>query len=180
MSDLYDAIIAGAGPAGGSAAYFLGEAGKRVLVLERERLPRYKTCGGGLSTSFLERQFPFSFEPVLQSRVKALSYAFDGRLVTIPVEPGVVCMVMRDQFDAHLLAHARAEVRQGVAVRNVIETGGHLPKSVQTRIGIKDIDCFSCSRFIEDELIATPVSWMLKSTWQPRRRSSNIYRRKLS
>ena len=61
MSDPYDVIIAGAGPAGGTAAYFLGEAGKRVLLLEKEHLPRYKTCGGGLSIDFLERQFPFSF-----------------------------------------------------------------------------------------------------------------------
>ena len=38
----YDAIVVGAGPAGSSTAYWLGEAGKRVLVLEKERLPRYK------------------------------------------------------------------------------------------------------------------------------------------
>jgi flavin-dependent dehydrogenase len=42
MPDLYDAIIVGAGPGGATAAYFLGEAGKRVLVLEKETLPRYK------------------------------------------------------------------------------------------------------------------------------------------
>ena len=126
-------IVIGAGPAGGSAAYFLGEAGKRVLVLEKERLPRYKTCGGGLSIDFLERQIPFSFEPVLQGEVKALSYAFNGRTVTIPVEPGIIGMVMRDQFDAHLLAHANAEVCQGVAVRNVVETGEGV--TVETQAG---------------------------------------------
>jgi flavin-dependent dehydrogenase len=29
---IYDAVVVGAGPAGASAAYWLGEAGKRVLL----------------------------------------------------------------------------------------------------------------------------------------------------
>ena len=55
---MYDVIIAGAGPGGASAAYFLGEAGQRALVLEKATLPRYKTCCGGLSTRMLEKYFP--------------------------------------------------------------------------------------------------------------------------
>ena len=35
---LYDVIVVGSGPAGNSAAYFLGKAGKRVLILEKETL----------------------------------------------------------------------------------------------------------------------------------------------
>jgi len=58
-ADWYDVIIVGAGPAGGTAAYTLGEAGLRVLVLEKETLPRYKPCGGGLSAALLA-QFRFS------------------------------------------------------------------------------------------------------------------------
>ncbi len=49
----YDAIIIGAGPAGATAAFWLGEAGKRALVLEKERLPRYKPCGGGVPRAVL-------------------------------------------------------------------------------------------------------------------------------
>ena len=41
-----DVIVVGAGPAGASAAYFLGQAGLRVRVLEKERLPRYKALAG--------------------------------------------------------------------------------------------------------------------------------------
>lgn len=120
MNSLYDVIIAGAGPAGGTAAYFLGQAGRRVLVLEKERLPRYKACGGGISARLLE-QFPFSFAPVIESKVECISYALGQQVVTIPLPERSVRMVMRDDFDSYLLGHTGAEVREGVAVRSVEE-----------------------------------------------------------
>ncbi len=133
MSERYDVIIVGGGPAGGSAAYFLGQAGKRVLLLEKERLPRYKTCGGGLSIDFLKDQFPFSFESIVSSEVRSFSYVFDGYQVTIPVNPGVVGMVMRDQLDACLLDHAQANVLQEAGVQSVVETTDKV--AVETQAG---------------------------------------------
>jgi geranylgeranyl reductase family protein len=121
MADSYDVIVAGAGPGGAAAAYFLGESGRRVLVLEKERLPRYKACGGGLSAALLA-QFPFSFEPVYESRVTAFAYCLRGEAVVIPLPESPMRMVMRAEFDSFLLAHARAEVRPGCAVRSVRET----------------------------------------------------------
>ena len=118
---MYDVIIVGAGPGGASTAYFLGEAGQRVLVLEKATLPRYKTCGGGLSTQMLDKYFPFSFDPVIESRSNAIAYALGDQLITVPLPRHPISMVMRDRFDAYLLAHAQAEVRQGVAVRSVLE-----------------------------------------------------------
>ena len=120
MSKRYDVIIAGGGPAGATAAFFLGQAGRKVLVLEKEFLPRYKHCGGAVSAGVLE-QFPFSFEPVIQSRVSAISYALGEEVVTIPVAGSSLWMVMREEFDAYLLAHAQAVVRQGTGVRSVEE-----------------------------------------------------------
>ena len=119
---VYDVIVAGAGPAGASAAYFLGQAGKRVLVLEKEKLPRYKACGGGVSTRFLESQFPFSFDPVVESRVTEMSYTFAGRTVTIPCEGGGLAMVMREELDAYILSHARVDVKDGRTIRRVEES----------------------------------------------------------
>ncbi|GAB7181542.1 dehydrogenase (flavoprotein) [Kitasatospora sp. Ki12] len=37
----YDVVVVGGGPAGSTAASFLAKAGRSVLVLERERFPRY-------------------------------------------------------------------------------------------------------------------------------------------
>lgn len=48
MNHSYDVAIAGAGPAGSAAALKLKEAGVSVVILEKKKLPRYKTCGGGV------------------------------------------------------------------------------------------------------------------------------------
>jgi flavin-dependent dehydrogenase len=42
---MFDVLIAGAGPAGSTAAIVLARAGARVLVLDRARFPRPKLCG---------------------------------------------------------------------------------------------------------------------------------------
>ncbi len=112
MTDRYDAIIVGGGPAGSSAAFTLRQAGQRVLVLEKERLPRYKTCGGAVSRHVLA-QFPFSFEPVIQCGVSAISYALGEEFTTIPLDDPSLVMVMREEFDDFFLKHTGADVRAG-------------------------------------------------------------------
>jgi len=47
--DRFDVVVVGGGPAGSSAAYWLAEAGHHVVVLEKKRFPREKTCGDGLT-----------------------------------------------------------------------------------------------------------------------------------
>jgi len=45
----YDCIVVGAGPSGSTAAAILSKKGKRVLLLEKEKFPRDKTCGDAIS-----------------------------------------------------------------------------------------------------------------------------------
>ena len=117
----YDVIVVGSGPAGSTAAYHLGEAGLKVLVIEKQNLPRYKTCGGGVSTRFLKEYFPFSFDPVVSSDVNAISYDMGDFSVTIPVRPGEIGMVMRSELDHHILHHARVALQQGDPVKRIQE-----------------------------------------------------------
>jgi flavin-dependent dehydrogenase len=54
MNREHDAIIVGAGPGGCSAAISLARHGYAVLLLEKERFPRGKVCGDGISPPALE------------------------------------------------------------------------------------------------------------------------------
>lgn len=95
---LYDAIVVGAGPAGASAAYELAKSGCRVLLLERAKLPRYKTCGGGIPLPFF-RTLPARPQQTLET---VLTQAVcigprHSKFVTENVAP--VAGVIRERFD---------------------------------------------------------------------------------
>ena len=45
----HDVLVIGGGPAGASTAYWLAEAGHDVVIVEKKRFPREKTCGDGLT-----------------------------------------------------------------------------------------------------------------------------------
>lgn len=120
MND-YDVIIAGGGPAGATAAYLLTQAGKHVLLVEKESLPRYKPCGGGLSLDFLKTIFPFSFDEVIDQRVDRIHYHYDGSKASIACRPGVMAMVMRARFDQFIVEKAGCDVLLSDAVKSIKE-----------------------------------------------------------
>lgn len=66
----FDVIIAGAGPAGASAAYFMAREGMDVLLLERGAYPGAKVCGGSSIVSEpLHRLFPNFWEELEYERL---------------------------------------------------------------------------------------------------------------
>jgi len=124
---LYDVIVVGGGPAGSLTAYWLSTRGHRVLLLEKERYPRYKPCGGGVTMKTL-RSLPFDVDPVLELPVAGgiVSYRGETVLQVEPSEP-VAGLVMRDTFDHYMVeqaVEAGTELVQGRAVEGVeIEDG---------------------------------------------------------
>lgn len=49
MTTRHDVVVIGGGPSGSACAFWLAEAGHDVLVIEKKRFPREKTCGDGLT-----------------------------------------------------------------------------------------------------------------------------------
>ena len=136
MSERWDVIVAGGGPAGSMAARRLAAGGARTLLLEKATHPRYKACGGGVplrTVGLLGR----SIDAVVEDSVHGIeiSHLGERRFVKRSVEP-LAYMVMRDSFDEMLLSwasEAGADVRQGEAVREV--TSGSTCVSVSTNSG---------------------------------------------
>jgi len=101
-----DVIVAGTGPAGSTAALRLACAGVRVLVLERDALPRQKPCGGGISTRVLAR-FPWLPPALPRIPTHPVSSLYlegpSGRVFRMQADGPAVIMIRRIEFD-HLLA----------------------------------------------------------------------------
>ncbi len=89
MSENYDVIIAGAGPAGSSAAIHLAASGLRVLLVEQKKFPRAKLCG-----EFISPECQAHFEKLGVARAIVCSepaslsetvfYSSRGHEVTVP------------------------------------------------------------------------------------------------
>ena len=116
MTNVYDAIIVGGGPAGATSALLLANAGWKVAVIEKAQFPRRKVCGEFISeTSWpllaklgvandlirvagpvVRRVGVFAGTRVITSRLAAACDGVGGRAVA------------REQLDTLLLQRARA------------------------------------------------------------------------
>ncbi|SFT88926.1 geranylgeranyl reductase family [Algoriphagus locisalis] len=104
----YEVAIIGSGPAGAMAAYYLAEKGISTVIIEKETLPRYKTCGGGLVFRG-RRKLPFDISAVVDREFFDIKLYFDGDKTPLSStrEVPVISMVMRDEFDNFLIEKAK-------------------------------------------------------------------------
>jgi len=136
-----DALIIGAGPAGSSAATILAERGHKVLILEREKFPRYHIG---------ESLLPFTFEPLKRLGMidKMRHSAFVKKYSVQFVSPSgkasqpfyffnrydrdtvaQTWQVLRSEFDQLLLDNARgkgAQVKEETTVKELIKENGRV------------------------------------------------------
>ena len=127
--DIYDVAIIGGGPAGSTAATLLAQAGRRVVVFEREKFPRFHIGESLLPFSVgtfdrlgvrekLDRTFmpKFGGEITAACGTKGVKFYFkDG----FRSQRDRAYQVTRSEFDKLLLDHSRengAEVREETEV----------------------------------------------------------------
>lgn len=117
----YDAIIVGGGPAGSVCARWLVKAGLRLVVLDRQRFPRVKLCGGWVSPPVWEvlelspREYPARLWPWERCHVQ-----HGGMLHSVA---GQGSFIRRYEFDEFLLRRSGAEVVQH-SVRRIEQREG--------------------------------------------------------
>lgn len=134
----FDVIVIGGGPAGSAASAILAEHGHRVIVLEREKFPRYHIG---------ESLIPFTYQPLerlgLIPRMK--QSAFQKKYSVVFISPNgkasqpfyffnrydresvaQTWQVLRSEFDEMLLNHARSkgvQVVEEIAVKELLREG---------------------------------------------------------
>src|SRR6266487_464106 len=154
--DMYDVAIIGGGPAGSTAAALLARAGRRVIVFEREKFPRFHIGESLLPFSTqtfdrlglrekLDRTFlpKFGGEIVAACGSKGAKFYFkDG----FRSRRDRAYQVTRSEFDKLLLDHSRengADVREETDVKNItfehdrakidVETPGGARSTIEAR-----------------------------------------------
>ena len=126
----YDVIVIGAGPAGATAAAILAESDINALLIEREKLPRPKICGGAVSKralSLLEAANIIlpelkTFKKCQSMQLGTFDFESIEHLATIKFENEAAYLTDRAEFDYALVQNAitkGVELKQNLMVTNI-------------------------------------------------------------
>jgi len=132
MSERFDVVVVGGGPAGSVAATALARAGKSVVVLERDHFPRFHV-GESLLPESLPILEKIGVAPLIEQEGFPIKHGAtfilpNGRARTrirfadALGKRGFARQVLRSRFDEILLRHAAdsgSDVREGVAAEDV-------------------------------------------------------------
>ncbi len=120
---IYDVAVIGSGPSGASAAFQAAKQGLKTIIIEKENLPRYKTCGGGFVFRG-RKDMPFDISSVVEREFKNVDIVFGAKQLAFNTkrESPIVTMIMRDAFDHLIVKKAQehgVELLQGEALKEL-------------------------------------------------------------
>ena len=115
----YDVIVVGGGPAGSTTARRVSQKGLNVLLLDRAKFPRVKSCAGAMNDRGV-KMLDFSIDEVVHRKPYGLRLFSPSGIIadcTRPEKAGV--LFLRTEFDTLLLRKAQeagADIREGAKV----------------------------------------------------------------
>ena len=132
----YDCIVVGGGPGGSTAASFLSRKGKRVLLLDKEKFPRDKTCGDAISGKSLgvleELGLVGAIEKADHGEIDGVLFSSpNGTVASIPfgksgeqISKGYTCR--RQVYDNLLFQNAKksCDVMEGMVATALVKENG--------------------------------------------------------
>jgi flavin-dependent dehydrogenase len=109
-ADFWDAVVVGAGIAGGATAAMLAHRGWRVLLVERSVWPREKVCGGCLSASAIDALSDMGIDSAVRRAQPTTSVVWQAGARTFEHSLPRGAAILRGDFDASIVSEA---VRRG-------------------------------------------------------------------
>lgn len=126
--DSCDVLIVGGGPAGSSCAWALRNSGLDVAIVDKQKFPRDKVCGGWITPPVLsaldidagEYSRGRVLQPITSFRTGCIGRNFPVRTdYGSPVSYGI----RRREFDDFLLRRCGARIREGIALSSLKRDG---------------------------------------------------------
>jgi len=126
--DACDVLIVGGGPAGSACAWGLRHSALRVAILDKQKFPRDKVCGGWITPEVLSaleiEASEYAPERLLQPITGFRTGYIGGSPIDTDYKRTVSYGIRRREFDEYLLRRSGARLLEGVALASLQRQNG--------------------------------------------------------
>lgn len=124
-----DVLIVGGGPAGSACAWGLRNSGLDVAILDKQKFPRDKVCGGWITPAVLSElaidASEYARGRLLQPITGFRTGSIGGSSIETDYNTTVSYGIRRREFDEYLLRRSGARVIEGVALASLQRENGY-------------------------------------------------------